>query len=173
MHGARHFSSRVLFTSPCSHQSPSTSGSIQELSLFHLQPLGLNLSQLRLCLPYSSISTHSILSTTARLRARTSPSPALVAMTVSDHSSATNEEFEKQKPAITKSGSSPSTTSHPGDTGHSAISERSEKMLTVDFSTPLAGAARSERIRQMSKNHVRLSNALFHLICLLITIGCF
>ena len=34
---------------------------------------------------------------------------------------------------------------------------QSQRMLSINFSTPLAGAARSERIKQMTNNHVSLT----------------
>lgn len=38
-------------------------------------------------------------------------------------------------------------------------------MLSMDFSAPLAGPARSERLKQMSKNHVSVSRLTSHRVC--------
>lgn len=38
--------------------------------------------------------------------------------------------------------------------GKTPIGSQGQRMLSINFSTPLAGAARSERIKQMTNNHV-------------------
>ncbi|KAF5677788.1 chromosome segregation smc [Fusarium heterosporum] len=57
-------------------------------------------------------------------------------------SSSTDSRFTQQHPASKWSSSSESRDTKPSNT-----------MLSINFSTPLAGAARSERIKQMTNNH--------------------